>query len=102
MVAHPTRRTYIIGLKQQQVPMSIAVKLEFVFDNADEVMDLLGQLAMPEQLSPLISQSPYQARIERTEAQAQPLMDMLASALAQKGMQPVRLQDQDKLDNTPE
>ena len=82
--------------------MSIAVKLEFVFDNADEVMDLLGQLAMPEQLLPTTPQSPYQARIERTEAQAQPLMDMLTSALAQKGMQPVHLQDQEKLDHKPE
>ncbi len=82
--------------------MSIAVKLEFVFDNAEEVVDLLGQLAMPEPSSPVIPQSSHQARIDRTEAQAQPLMEMLTSALAQKGMHPVRLQDQDKLGRTQE
>jgi hypothetical protein len=82
--------------------MSIAVKLEFVFDNADEVIDLLGQLAMPEQSSTRIPKSSYQARIERTEAQAQPLMDMLTSALAQKGLHAVRLQDLDKQDGKPE
>jgi len=82
--------------------MSIAVKLEFVFDNADEVIDLLGQLAMQEQSAPAIPQSSHQTRIERTEAQAQPLMEMLTSALAQKGMRPVRLHDQGKHDGNQE
>lgn len=44
-------------------------------------------------------QSPYQARVERTDAQARPMMDMLPNALAQKGLQPVRLQDANVLDN---
>ena len=82
--------------------MSISVKLEFVFDNAEEVMELLGQFGTQEQLPTPAVQSSHQARIDRTETQAQPLMDMLTSALAKKGMQPVRLQDKDKLDQTPE
>lgn len=73
--------------------MPIAVKLEFVFDSPDDVIDLFGQFVPMSQSHLPPAPTTHQERIERTEAQAQPLMDMLAQALAQKGMQPVRLQD---------
>lgn len=82
--------------------MSIVVKLEFVFDTADEVVELMDQLIspMPEgEMMQTQPQSTYQARVERTDAQAQPMMDMLTNALAQKGLRPVRLQDANVLDN---
>lgn len=82
--------------------MSIVVKLEFVFDTADEVVELVDQLVSPMPEGEMVQtqpQSAYQARVERTDAQARPMMDMLTNALAQKGLQPVRLQDANVLDN---
>lgn len=82
--------------------MSIVVKLEFVFDTADEVVELMDQLLSPMADGEMMQtqpQSTYQARVERTDAQAQPMMDMLTNALAQKGLRPVRLQDANVLDN---
>lgn len=82
--------------------MSIVVKLEFVFDSADEVVELMDQLLSPMaegEMMQMQPQSTYQARVERTDAQAQPMMDMLTNALAQKGLRPVRLQEANVLDN---
>lgn len=82
--------------------MSIVVKLEFVFDSADEVVELMDQLLSPMaegEMMQMQPQSTCQARVERTDAQAQPMMDMLTNALAQKGLRPVRLQEANVLDN---
>lgn len=68
--------------------MSIVVKLEFVFDTADEVVDLMDQLISPVPAGEMMQtqpQSAFQVRVERTDAQARPMMDMLTNALAQKG-----------------
>lgn len=83
--------------------MPIAVKLELVFDTADEVLDLMEHImspSSPDDTTEARPQSSYEARIARTEAQAQPLMDMLTNALAEKGMQPVRLQDAQTTDKS--
>jgi|GEM_PF-4088726 len=83
--------------------MPIAVKLELLFDTADEVLDLMEHIIspqFPDDAAQARPQSSYEARIARTEAQAQPLMDMLTNALAEKGMQPVRLQDAQAVDDS--
>ena len=76
--------------------MPIAVKLELVFDTVDEVLDLMEHITSQRSQHETPQAQPrssYEARVARTEAEAQPLLDLLASALAEKGMRPMRLQD---------
>ncbi|WP_157955913.1 MULTISPECIES: hypothetical protein [Devosia] len=69
--------------------MSIVVKLEFVFDTADEVVELVDQLLSPMAEGEMLRtqpQSTYQARVERTDAQAQQRVELVTD---RRQLQPV-------------